>query len=523
MARVRMTGLASGLDTESMVKEMVNASSTKVNKAKQDKQKAEWKQEAWQDLNTKLYNFYKNDLYSFRLASTYNKKSATASNSTKVSVSAGSGAPSGTHTVSVKQTASSAYLTGANIKEGNKTYTVGEGDEARTFTSADINGKTKLSDLNIAVGTSFSVNDKEFVVEEGTTIDDLAAGLSKLGVNASFDANQGRFYINSSKSGEANDFAITSSDAEALETLGIGSAATKVNAQDAIIEYNGVEYRNESNQFSINGLNITAKGVTGNYNKETGEFTNDSPINITVANDTDGIYNSIKSFVKKYNELIDEMNKLYNEEKTDYEPLTDEEKDSLSETQIEKWEEKAKSGLLRRDSTIGSLLSNMRTILNKGVTITNDDGSTTQYTLASLGIVTSNDWTENGKLHILGDEDDESYSSETNKLKAALESNPDIFSKVFSSGDNGSDGLGKQMYDYMVEAMKKTSASSSLTFYDDITMKDEINDYDDKIDKLNKKLSELEDRYYDQFAKMESAMAKLQQQQSYLASLMGTS
>ncbi len=59
----------------------------------------------------------------------------------------------------------------------------------------------------------------------------------------------------------------------------------------------------------------------------------------------------------------------------------------------------------------------MRTILNKAVTVTNDDGSTTQYTLASLGIVTSNDWTENGKLHILGDEDDETYSMETNKLQ----------------------------------------------------------------------------------------------------------
>ena len=216
--------------------------------------------------------------------------------------------------------------------------------------------------------------------------------------------------------------------------------------------------------------------------------------------------------------IIDEMTKLYNEEKTDYDPLTDDEKASLSDNQIEKWEEKAKSGLLRRDQTIGSLLSNMRTILNKAVTVTNDDGSTTQYTLASLGIVTSNDWTENGKLHILGDEDDETYSMETNKLKAALDSKPEIFSTVFA----GSDGFGKQMNDYMMKAMKKTETSHSLTFYNDITMDEEIDDYDDKIDELNKKLSDMEDKYYDQFAKMESAMAKLQQQQSYLASLMGT-
>ena len=651
MARVRMTGLASGLDTESMVKELVNASSTKVNQAIKDKQKAEWKKEAWQDLNTKLYNFYKNDLNTFRMPSTYSKKKTTLSDESKVSVTAGSGTTNGTHTVSVKQIASSAYLTGANIKSGDKTYTAtndatvstdfadmkdangnslglegqtirftadqeglptleftlggtGENSVANiselnaklaaddnfkglqvsiqdgkiTFTNssltkaedgaesgksyiieadalgsngivdykadeemgkvsllsgigakvqsefgaADINKSTKLSDLGIAVGTSFKINDKEFVVDEKTTITSFAEEISKLGVSASFDANQGRFYINSKEAGEANNFSLTSSDANALEILGLGSKATKVDAKDAIIDYNGVEYRGSSNQFNINGMSITAKAVTGNYNKETGEFTGDSPISITVGNDTDGIYNSIKNFVKKYNELVDEMTKLYNSEKTDYEPLTDEEKAALSDNQIEKWEEKAKSGLLRRDQTIGSLLSNMRTILNKSVTVSNDDGTTTQYTLASLGIVTSNDWTENGKLHILGDEDDEAYSMETNKLKSVLDSKPEIFSKVFATGDNGTDGFGKQLNDYMMKAMKKTETSHSLTFYNDITMDEEIDDYDDKIDELNKRLSDMEDKYYDQFAKMESAMAKLQQQQSYLASLMGT-
>ena len=651
MARVRMTGLASGLDTESMVKELVNASSVKVDNVKKDKQKAEWKKEAWQDLNTKLYNFYKNELSTFKMPSTYNKKSAKVSDDSKVSVTAGANTTAGTHTVSVKQIASSAYLTGANIKGSDKSYTTmkdvsattnfadmkdsdgnslglegqtirftadqeglptleftlgGTGEngvaniselnaklaandnfkglqasiqdgkitftnaslekaedgtesgksyiieanalgsngivdfkadeesgkvtslsgigakEQATFGASEINGSTKLSDLGIAVGTTFFVNDKEFTVDDKTTINDFTDGLSKLGVNASFDAGQGRFYINSTKAGKANDFTLTSTDSNALETLGLGDVAKKIDAQDAIIEYNGVEYRNDSNQFSINGMTINAKGVTGSYNKETGEFTNDSPISITVGNDTDGVYNSIKNFVKKYNELIDEMNKLYNEKKTDYDPLTDEEKDSLSDTQIEKWEEKAKTGLLRRDSTIGSLLSNMRNILNKAVTVNNDDGTTTQYTLASLGIVTSSDWSENGKLHILGDEDDESYSTETNKLRAALEEKPDIFSKVFANGVDGNDGIGKQMSDYMMKAMKKTETSHALTFYNDITMDEEIDDYDDKIDELNKKLSDLEDKYYDQFAKMESAMAKLQQQQSYLASLMGT-
>ncbi|MBQ9609512.1 MAG: flagellar filament capping protein FliD [Lachnospiraceae bacterium] len=630
MARVRMTGLASGLDTESMVKELISASSTKVDDANKDKQKLEWKKEAWQDLNTKLYNFYKTELNALRMPSTYTKKTATVSDDSKVSINAGSNTSAGTHTVSVKQIASSAYLTGANIKsadnafksvdnasnstkfsemtdangdpitlgtgaikvtgpdgaehriilnqvgdvnglndkfkelglnglsasikDGKMTFTNSNAEEgqdfkiiassafgveatlrggtgesvsaassrqlysATEFTGADIKGTTKLSDLGIAVGTSFKINDKEFVVDEKTTINSLATGLSKLGVNASFDANQGRFYINSASSGAANDFTLTSSDANALEILGLGSKATKIDAQDAIIDYNGVEYRNSSNQFNINGMTITAKAVTGTYDKETGAFTNDSPISINVGNDTDSIYSTIKNFVNKYNELIEEMNKMYDEKKTDYEPLTEEERSALSDNQIEKWEEKAKAGLLYRDSTINSLLSNMRTILSKGVTVTNDDGSTTQYTLASLGIVTSNDWTEKGKLHIMGDEDDPVYAADENKLKAALEKNPNVFSKVFT----GDDGIAKQLNTYMMGAMKKTETSHSLTFYNDITMDEEIDDYDDKIEELNKKLSDMEDKYYNQFAKMESAMAKLQQQQSYLASLMGT-
>ena len=649
-----MTGLISGMDTEGMVKELVAASSTKVNKVKQEQEKLEWKQEAWQDLNTKLYNFYKGELFNFKSAGTYNTKKATSSDDTKVKVSAGANAPSGSHTVSVKQLASSAYLTGASIKsdkayvsysdittstnfadmtdadgnslalegqtisisstfkgedgqmttevleftlggseensianlselnsklaanknfkglkasmvDGKITFTNSTGKEnkdfemegttfnisadalgmngelgfktdknaenhptlestldanyKKEFTGADINKSTKLTDIGINVGTTFSINGKDYVVDDKTTIATFTEELSKMGVGASFDANHGRFYINSSKSGVENNFELTSSDANALEILGLGSGATKVDAQDAIIEYNGVEYTGNSNTFEINGLTITANSVTGTYNKETGEFTNDAPININVAQDTDKMYDSIKTFVNKYNELIEEMNKLYNEKTTDYEPLTDEERSQLSETQIEKWEEKAKQGLLRRDSTIDKLLTNMRNILNKSVEVTMEDGSKQTFTLASLGIVTG-DYTEKGKLHILGDEDDSTYSSETNKLKAALEANPEIFAQVFA-GAGEANGIGEQLYDSLTKSMARTSTSRSLTFYDDISMEEQMKDYEDDVEKWQEKLQKIEDKYYDQFAAMESAMAALQQQQSYIASLMG--
>ena len=634
---MRMTGLASGLDTESMVKELVSASSEKVNKIKQKKQDVEWKKEIWSGLNTKIYNFYKTQLSAFKTVSNYNTKKAVVSDETKVTVKAGTGATNGTHSVSVEQTASSAYLTGDNIKikgnsftgykdaglatkfadmvdaqgadfglagqkitisAGNDTipalelelggsgdngvesisalnaklkatsgyenlqaslkdgklvftnssektlddgtkvgeiYTIesvalgmsgevgyekGDADSntmsadftakvKQDFTSTDISTSTKLADLGIKVGTTFSVNGKDFVVDDKSTINDFTTAISKMGVSASFDAVQGRFYVNASKTGAANDFNITSSDSAALEALGLGSGSKKVDARDAIIYYNGVKYTGDSNTMTINGMTITAKAKT------------DTAVNVEVSADTDAAYDNIKKFVKTYNELIEEMNKYYNEKDAGYDALTEDERSKLSDTQIEKWEEKAKQGLLRRDSTLQTLLTNMRSALNKGVTVTLADGTTQTMSLASIGIVTG-DYSENGKLHIMGDPDDEEYASQENKLRAALEGNDNLVSQIIG-GTTENKGVGTQMYEYLQKSMARIEGTrSSQTFYNDKTLDSEIDDYDDEIDKWEEKLQNLEDKYYNQFSKMEAAMAKMQSQQSYLSSLFGS-
>ena len=634
---MRMTGLASGLDTESMVKELVSASSEKVNKIKQKKQDVEWKKEIWSGLNTKIYNFYKTQLSAFKTVSNYNTKKAVVSDETKVTVKAGAGATNGTHSVSVEQTASSAYLTGDNIKTYGKSYTTyndaglstkfadmvdaqgadfglagqkitisagndtipalelelgGSGDNGvesisalnaklkatsgyenlqaslkdgklvftnssektlddgtkvgeiytiesvalgmsgevgyekgdadsntmsadftakvkQDFTSTDISTSTKLADLGIKVGTTFSVNGKDFVVDDKSTINDFTTAISKMGVSASFDAVQGRFYVNASKTGAANDFNITSSDSAALEALGLGSGSKKVDARDAIIYYNGVKYTGDSNTMTINGMTITAKAKT------------DTAVNVEVSADTDAAYDNIKKFVKTYNELIEEMNKYYNEKDAGYDALTEDERSKLSDTQIEKWEEKAKQGLLRRDSTLQTLLTNMRSALNKGVTVTLADGTTQTMSLASIGIVTG-DYSENGKLHIMGDPDDEEYASQENKLRAALEGNDNLVSQIIG-GTTENKGVGTQMYEYLQKSMARIEGTrSSQTFYNDKTLDSEIDDYDDEIDKWEEKLQNLEDKYYNQFSKMEAAMAKMQSQQSYLSSLFGS-
>ena len=126
-------------------------------------------------------------------------------------------------------------------------------------------------------------------------------------------------------------------------------------ASDAKIKLNGAEYTSSTNEFAVNGLSVTALAKTS------GE------ISVTVATDSEGIYEQVKDLLSQYNSLINEMNKLYNADSAKgYEPLTDDEKDSMSDTEVEKWEAKVKDSLLRRDDSLESLISSMTTAMSKG-------------------------------------------------------------------------------------------------------------------------------------------------------------
>jgi flagellar hook-associated protein 2 len=218
----------------------------------------------------------------------------------------------------------------------------------------------------------------------------------------------------------------------------------------------------------------------------------------------------IKDFVKEYNSIIKEMNTLYYAASArGYDPLSDEERESMTEAQIDKWETKIKDSLLRRDTTLSSVSTAMKSAMQKSITV---DGNS--YSLATFGIKTSSDYTEKGLLHIYGDSDDPIYKDQTNKLQKALEEDPDLVMNVIS-------GVAKELYSTMGDKMKKTSLSSALTFYNDKDIDNQIKTLNKKISREETALKDLEDRYYNQFGKMESALAKLQQQQSSLAGMLG--
>ena len=173
-----------------------------------------------------------------------------------------------------------------------------------------------------------------------------------------------------------------------------------------------------------------------------------------------------------------------------------------------------KDSLLRRDDTINSLLTGMRSSLNKQIAVTESDGTTKNYSLASFGINTSV-YTERGKLHIYGNTDDSDFADFTDALMKAINENPNAVEKTLS-------GIGSEIYNNLLKAMNSNKdLSSALTFYNDKQLDKEIDTYKDRVSTLQEKMIAEEDKYYKQFSAMESAMAKMQSQQTYLAQLFG--
>jgi len=163
------------------------------------------------------------------------------------------------------------------------------------------------------------------------------------------------------------------------------SDVTLMSASDSVVNFNGATYTSKSNTYTITGITFTANNTTA-----AGEN-----VSLTVTQDAEAVYNSVKGFVKGYNELLDEMNKLYNADSArKYSMLTDEQKEAMDEDDVKAWEDKIKGSLLRRDDTLGSLINAMQSRMQATVRV---DGK--EYSLASFGIVTG-EYSERGKLHI---------------------------------------------------------------------------------------------------------------------------
>lgn len=353
------------------------------------------------------------------------------------------------------------------------------GETVTAFTGMDgVDEESEKNRLTSYVQDYASISDRDEVLA-GSALSGL--GMADIAVDA-----DGNVTVN----GGAND--------SSNSTIPKGMAL--IEASDSKIILNGAELTSSSAVVSANGLDITLTGLTKT----------DEPITFSVTNDTESVYNSIKSFLKEYNSVMKEMNTLYNADSAKgYEPLTSEEKEAMSDDDVKLWEDKIKNSLLRSDSTLSSIMSSMRSAMMSTVEY---DGKT--YALSSFGIITSTDYTEGGLLHIYGDADDSVYSAKDDKLKKALDEDPDAVIATLT-------GVFGKLRETMSQKMSATKYSSSLTFYNDIKMKSDVKSYDDEIEDWEDRLAEMEDSYYSKFTAMETALAKLQSQQSSMSSLFG--
>ena len=510
---MRLSGLISGMDTESIIQQLVSAKQTKVDDAKKAQTKLEWKTTAWKDLNTKLKNLQSKYINNMRFTSAYMKKTTSVSDSTAASIITGENAMNGVLNLKITQLAKTAYMTGGKL-------TLKDNVTADT----KLNALTKLSDLGIKSSDGSTVDgittgdDTMLKIQNGdtsvdlnitkdTTISDVLSKLKEAGLNANFDTTQQRFYISAKDSGDAGNFSITATGTGAddlLKGLGI-TDANYIKGQDSVITLNNTDYTSNSNVFSINGLTITAM-------KETTEN-----VVVTTKDDVDGIYDMIKSFLKDYNSIINEMDKLYNADSAkDYEPLTDDEKDSMSDSEVEKYEQKIKDALLRRDSNLSTVSSALKEIMSGGVEVNGKQMYLSDFGIETLSYFTAAE-NEKNAYHINGDADDASTSGNADKLKSMISSDPDTVVSFFS-------GLFKNLYTKMSDLSKSVEGYRSYgNFYDDKKMKSDYDDYTSKISDLEDKLNDYEDKWYSKFSKMETALAKLQSNSSAVTSLLGGS
>jgi len=496
---IRFTGLASGLDTESIIQDLMEVENMRVERVEKKKTLVEWKKEAWEEMNSEIYSFFKEELFDFKSSSTYNQKKLTSSNESVVSLKDSSSAILGTHNINVTDIASGSFLTGSKLVDG-------------TSASSVIASSDGVINISLDDGSTFeTVN-----VTAGDTVSDVVNKIKELDldINVSYDSKFNRIFMSSKDTGADKQILLEAGNAggdKILDALGFDNGSDDITIStnrkgsagaNAEFTYNGASFTSESNEVTVNGLSFVITGA--------GDTT------ISVSQDTDAIYNSIKSFVNKYNDLQAKINEKIDAEyvSNDYEPLTDEEKEAMSDDEIELWENKIKDSILRRDDILTNLSYTMRTALTTSSYVASEDLDELEYKyLSDLGIITGL-YTENGKLHIEGDEDDDLYGLNENKLRQAIEDNPEDVAEFFSK-------LGDSLYEQLSEKMKSTTLSSALTFYNDKYLNEQLEDYADEIYDLEDQLLEIEERYYSQFTAMEQAIQQANSTASWLSQQLG--
>lgn len=385
--------------------------------------------------------------------------------------------------------------------------------------SNKINSGSTLSDLGFkpeADGTyKLNINGTEISLDKKSTISSMMSAVNKsaAGVTMTYSSLTNSFTLESKEFGGTGKVEV--GDTSLGRSLGLVDDNGTVGAsegQNAIFEINGQEVYLNDNTYTLDGNTFTF-----NDNMTIGET-----YTVNIAKDSTTVKDALKKFVESYNKLIDDVygyigkSPAKDDDGNTYEPLTNAEKDEMSEDEITKWEEKAKQGVLYNDSTVSTVMSQMRSALYTSVTL--DDGS--KFGIYNLGIKTSSEWSEHGKLQI-----------DENAFDKAFENNEDAIIKLFTDSDTG---MMKKLNSVIDGAVKSSGAAntrgtlvrkagkadSSVTT--DSTIYKEMVKMQDRLKELQDRYNTKEEYWWKVFTNMETAMADLNSQTSYISSYLGT-
>lgn len=493
---MRIGGMYSGMDTDTMIKQIMQAERAPLDRLFQKKQWMEWQQDAYRGINLSLAAF--NSAHSsMRLASSFVAYKSTSSHESIVTATATANAAPGTYTVSDIKLAENASLNSKN------SLTNIEGQRAKGTDKVLASG-TETFTITTVAGLEV-----EITVDENDTYNSLASKINNakdeegksLGLRASFDNTTGRFFISTREMGEEQGFQLEANAFVKEKILGdLDADASELSRKgvNGSVTYNGIKVDGlTSNVVRVNGVDFSLK-----------QATESEVITITVQGDPDKLVDQIKAFVESYNELIGNLESLMKEARyRDFPPLTDEQRRELSDREAELWDEKAMSGLLRSDPILRNIINDLRSAFSTPL-----EGGAGEYNLLSQIGISTGRYEFGGRLFI--DED---------KLRSAILENPDDVSKLFtqtSSDKNIAEmGVGQRLYNVVnssINQLKDKAGSPGSPNIDASNIGGKYKDLNDQINKWQDRLALIENRYWRQFSAMEKALAQMESQSAWM-------
>lgn len=386
-----------------------------------------------------------------------------------------------------------------SVSSDDSKFGLSDASISHTFTASEGTGE----------GYSLSINGKEIKVDANATVGDLikAVNSSDAGVTMSYSKLEGSFTLTANDKGTGGDVNIDDDNVFA-KALGLTSdtRASHTEGTNAVITIDGVQVEHNDNVYELDGIKFDFADV---------DPTDNETITVSVDKDYSDIKQAIKDFVNDYNQMLDDINNyIYtarpqDKNKNYYDPLTDDEKENMSEKEIEKWEEAAQKGLLYHDSTVMTVMSKIRTALYSAVEL--DDGR--KFGLYNMGIKASSVLNDHGKLEL----DEEA-------LDKAFDENPDAIVKLFTDSENGV----MSKVNKAIESAVKDTGKVKGTLVRKAGLEKGTSAMDNAIyremERINRRIEQLQDRYdkkeeywWKVFTNLEKMQAQFDSQQNYIS------